>query len=76
MEVIEAVEGRMFASLPLKKDLPHPAGERLLAVLEDITEYVRDELQAIKLGDLAKVEAGGEPASKKKAKGHRQEGKP
>ena len=66
LELIEAVEGRMFASLPLKKDLPHPAGERLLGVLGDITEYARGELQVVKLSDLAKVEAS--PTSKKKAK--------
>ena len=75
LDVIEAVEGPMVAGLPLKKDLPHPAGERLLGVLGDITEYVRGELQAIKLSDLANVEADAEPASKKKAKGRKQ-GKP
>ena len=68
LEVIEAVEGRMFASLPLKKDLPHPAGERLLDVLGGITEYARGELQTIKLSDFANVEADFEPTSKKNAK--------
>ena len=73
LEVLEAVEGRMFASLPLKKDLPHPAGERLLGVLGDITEYARGELQTIKLSDFAKVEANAEMTSKQKIRGRKQQ---
>ena len=68
LEVIEAVEGRMVAGLPIKNDLPGPAGKRLLDVMEDITEHARGELQAIKFSDLANEEADAEPPSTKKAK--------
>jgi Rrf2 family protein len=71
LDVIEAVEGPMVAGLSLKNDLPRPAGERLLVVLGDITEYVRGELKALKLSDLVKSEADAEPTSKKNTKGRK-----
>jgi Rrf2 family protein len=52
LEVIEAVEGPLTASLPLRTRFPHPAGERLHAVLRGITEEVRRQLEAVKLSDL------------------------
>jgi Rrf2 family protein len=52
LEVIEAVEGRLTAALPLKASLPRSAGERVEEVLSDINEEVRRQLQAISLSDL------------------------
>jgi Rrf2 family protein len=52
LEVIEAVEGPMTPSLPLKTSFPHPAGERLHAVLRKVTDEVRRQLDAVKLSDL------------------------
>jgi len=71
LEVIEAVEGPMVATLPLKSDLPHPAGERLHDVLRTVTENVRRELQAVRLSDLLEVQDARESTSKsrKRAKG-------
>ncbi len=46
LEVIEAIEGPIVATLPLKRDFPDPAGERLHDVLRKVTENVRGELQA------------------------------
>jgi len=53
LEVIEAVEGPLTASVPLKASFPHSAGDRLHAVLRKVTDEVRRQLQAVKLSDLA-----------------------
>jgi Rrf2 family protein len=58
LEVIEAVEGRLVAALPMKDSLPHPAGERLLDALRSVTEEVRRELQAIKLSIGRRITSG------------------
>jgi Rrf2 family transcriptional regulator, cysteine metabolism repressor len=52
LEVIEAVEGSVSASLPLGTSFPHPAGERLHGLLRSIAEDVRRKLQSVKLSDL------------------------
>jgi Rrf2 family transcriptional regulator, cysteine metabolism repressor len=69
LEVIEAVEGRMVGALPLKVDLPPPAGQRLREVLESVTDAIRGELKAVTFKDL--VEGGDRvesPKSKKKTR--------
>jgi Rrf2 family protein len=53
LEVIEAVEGPLTASLPLRASFPHPAGDRLHGVLRKVTDETRRQLQAVKLSDLA-----------------------
>ena len=52
LEVIEAVEGPLKATLPMKANLPQPAGERLHQVFCAINEEARRQLQAISLCDL------------------------
>jgi len=64
LEVIEAVEGPMAAALPLKSDLPHPAGERLHDALRKVTEGVRRELQPVSLSDLLEMQDAKESTSK------------
>jgi Rrf2 family transcriptional regulator, cysteine metabolism repressor len=68
LEVIEAVEGRMVAGLPLKIDFPPPAGQRLREVLQSITESVRSELQAIRFSALAQARDRAVPPGKAKKK--------
>ncbi len=58
-EVIEAVDGPIVATLPLKNDLPHSAGERLHDVLRTVTENIRRELQAVRLSDVLEVPDAG-----------------
>ncbi len=71
LEVIEAIEGPIIANLPLKSDLPSPAGERLHDVLRKVAENVRRELHAVRLSDLLEVHDAGKPTPKsgKRAKG-------
>jgi len=71
LEVIEAVEGPMFAALPRDSDLPHPARERLQDALRRVTESVRRELQAVTLSSLLEEPYAKEstPKSRKRAKG-------
>lgn len=52
LEVIEAVEGPLSASLPQKARFPHPAGERVHAALRRVTEEVRRQLGSVKFSDL------------------------
>jgi len=59
LEVIEAVEGPLTASVPLKASFPHPAGDRLYGVLRKVTDEVRRQLEAVKLSDLAVHGSGG-----------------
>jgi Rrf2 family transcriptional regulator, cysteine metabolism repressor len=59
LEVIEAVEGPLKATLPLRAALPHSAGERLDQALCEVNEEIRRQLQAISLSDLlAKAKRG------------------
>ena len=71
LEVIEAVDGPIVATLPLKSGLPGPTGERLHDVLRKVAEDVRRELQAVTLSDLLEGHDASKPAPKsgKRAKG-------
>jgi len=60
LELIEAVDGPVGASLPLKAGFPVAVGARLQEALNRIAEVTRAQLRAIKLGNLANPN-GGEP---------------
>jgi Rrf2 family transcriptional regulator, cysteine metabolism repressor len=52
LEVVEAVDGPLCASLPLKGNFPARAGERLQEALGRIAEVTRRQLEAVKVTDL------------------------
>ncbi len=52
LEIIEAVEGRMAATLPLTSDFPQPSGERLRGMLRAAVGEFRCRLQEIHISDL------------------------
>ncbi len=52
LEVIEAIEGPLVASLPIGEGLPEESRTKLERVLSEITNLSRQELEAIKLSHL------------------------
>lgn len=52
LEVIEAVDGPLCASLPLKGSFPAKVGERLHEALGRIADVTRRQLEAVKVSDL------------------------
>ncbi len=53
LDIIEAVEGPVVSSLPLKNNFPDDTGQRLHAFLSHITDEMRSQLDAVKLSDLS-----------------------
>jgi Rrf2 family protein len=60
LDLIEAVDGPVAASLPLKSGFPVEAGERLREALKRIAEVTRGQLHAIKIGNLVGPNGLGE----------------
>lgn len=52
LEVIEAVDGPLLANLPLRGNFPDKIGDRLQAVLDQVAESSRQQLQAIRICQL------------------------
>ena len=70
LEAIEAIDGPLVASLPMKSGFPDPAGERVQAALQSIAESVRSRLDAVKFSDLTEAPADeNSPSKKPKKKG-------
>jgi Rrf2 family transcriptional regulator, cysteine metabolism repressor len=52
LEIIEAVDGPLVAAAPVGEGFPRQSKHRLRAVLEEMTEVVRRQLDSIKLANL------------------------
>ncbi len=52
LDMIEAVDGPLSASLPAKGDFPEKSADRLQEALHEIAGVIRRQLAAIKLSDL------------------------
>ena len=55
LEVIEAIDGPLGGALTAVKGLPPETQQRLLAVLQKVTEQARRSLSEVKLADLLPV---------------------
>lgn len=58
LEVIEAIEGPLIASLPSGEGLPQGSHAKLERALNEITAFVRRQLQAIAISELLPEPAG------------------
>jgi Rrf2 family transcriptional regulator, cysteine metabolism repressor len=59
LEVIEAIDGPLVGGADFDVQLPAASQERLQAALEQVTTTAREQLQAVKLSQLAASPRGG-----------------
>jgi len=52
LEVIEAIDGPLIATLPCSEGLPAESKSKLVGALSEVTELARQELDSVKLADL------------------------
>ncbi len=60
LDLVEAIDGPLAPTLPLKGNFPGDAGERLQGSLEHITQETRQQLRTIRLCDLLPPLADGD----------------